>query len=379
MAESLRFQRPRLPSSEAIERYLGLARERRWFSNFGPCCELLQARLREATGRPCVAVSNATLGLIVAIAALRDEAPVGASEMLVPSFAFAASAQAGVWNSLQPVFVDVDAHHWHLDPEALENALEARRGRVAVVVALSSFGVPPPPRVRERWEAACRGAGVPLLVDSAAGYGAVSADGVAIGAQGDAEVVSFHALKPVSAGEGGVVFCHDERLADRIKHLINFAFDDNHQVTRPDALNAKLSEPAAAIALASLDELPGSLVAHRRSAAELLDRLPDDFERQPHGELGTWQFVPVAATDAQTRARVLEEARRRGIGLRTYYDPLHLMPAFADSPRADDLSVTDDLGSRMLSLPMAVDLEDAEIAAIGEMVQAGTRSVLGSF
>jgi dTDP-4-amino-4,6-dideoxygalactose transaminase len=376
--KALRFQRPVLPPGEAIERYLALSRERRWFSNFGPCGELLQARLTEATGRPCVPVCNATLGLMVAIAALRAEAPAGADEALVPSFAFAASAQAAVWNGLRPVFVDVAPHHWHLDPEALEAALEARRGRVAVVIALSSFGVPPPAAVRERWGAACGQADVPLLVDSAAGYGASSEDGVPIGAQGDIEVVSFHALKPVSAGEGGAVFCRDQELAGRVAHLANFAFDERHQVTRPDGLNAKMSEPAAAIALASLDELAASVATRREHAGQMLSLLPEGFERQAENEHGTWQFVSVAAPDAETRMAVLEEAGLRQIGIRTYYDPLHLMPAFADWPRADDLAVTEDLGARMLSLPMAVDLEDAEISAIAEMVQAGAFSALRS-
>jgi dTDP-4-amino-4,6-dideoxygalactose transaminase len=374
--EALRFQRPTLPSGEAIERYLALARNERWFSNFGPCAKLLQGRLAEAADRPCVAVSNATIGLMVVIAALRDEAPAGADEALVPSFAFAASAQAAVWNGLRPVFVDVARHHWHLDPEALEAALEARQGRVAVVIALSSFGVPPPAAVRERWEAACKHVGVPLLVDSAAGYGASSEDGVPIGAQGDVEVVSFHALKPVTAGEGGAVFCRDQGLADRVAHLANFAFDEHHQVTRPDALNAKMSEPAAAIALASLDELEPALAARRERAGQMLSLLPVDFERQAHNAYGTWQFVSVATPDAETRTAVLEEGERRQIGIRTYYDPLHLMPAFADYLRADDLAVTEDLGARMLSLPMAVDLEDAEISAVVEMAHAGARSAL---
>jgi dTDP-4-amino-4,6-dideoxygalactose transaminase len=378
MSEALRFQRPTLPSGDAIERYLALARDRRWFSNYGPCYEALQARLSEATGRPCVPVSNATLGLMVAIAALRGESPAGAGEALLPSFAFAASAQAITWNGLQPVFVDVDPDHWHLDPEALERALTARRGRVAVVVALSSFGVPPPAHVREGWEAVCGHAGVPLVVDSAAGYGAHSGDGVPIGAQGDIEVVSFHALEPVSAGEGGAVFCRDDTLARLVAHLGNFAFDEHHQVTRPDGLNAKISEPAAAIALATLDELPASLADRRRRAEEVLRLIPANFERQSGHEHGTWQFVPVAAPDPQSRSSVLEEAARHGIVVRTYYDPLHEMTAFAECSRADELSVTRELGARMLSLPMAVDLDDAEISAVVEMVHAGAHAVVRS-
>lgn len=376
MPQTIRFQKPVFPPADAIERYLSLSRAERWFSNFGPCAELLRTRLTEATGRPCVLVANATLGLMVAVAALRGRAPSGASEALVPSFAFAASAQCAVWNGLDPVFLDVAAGDWHLDPDALEAALESRSGRVALVIALSSFGVPPPPAVRERWQAICAHADVPLLVDSAAGFGAHAADGVPIGAQGDVEVVSFHATKPLSAGEGGAVFCRDEELALEIGRLVNFAFDEHHQVTRPDGMNAKMSEPAAAAALVGLDELSAMLALRSERAEEIQSLLPEGFERQSERARGTWQFVPVAAPDAATRAAVLEEAAKRRITLRTYYDPLHVMPAFAACARADELDVTTALCERMLSLPMAVDLEYEEIEAIADVVQVGARASL---
>ena len=263
MSGPIRFQAPTFPASDAIERYFRLAREARWFTNFGPCDELLRSRLAEATGRPCVLVANATLGLIVAIAALRRRAPAGATEVLVPSFAFAASAQCAVWNGLDPVFVDVAPDHWQLDPDSLALALDERRGRVAAVVALSSLGVPPPHAVRRRWESACAEAGVPLVVDSAAGFGALAADGVPVGAQGDAEVVSFHALKPLSTGEGGAVFCRDEELAAEVTSLINFSFDPRHQVQRPDALNAKLSEPQPLSVLRAWTSSPRTIELRR--------------------------------------------------------------------------------------------------------------------
>lgn len=373
--QPIRFQKPEFPSGEAIERYLSRSRAERWFSNFGPCAELLQTRLTEATGRPCVLVCNATLGLMVAIASVRRRG-ADAREVLVPSFAFAASAQAAVWNGLEPVFVDVAPDHWHLDPDALDAALHTRGERVALVVALSSFGVPPSPEVRERWQRSCADAGVPLLVDSAAGFGARASDDVPIGAQGDIEVVSFHATKPLPAGEGGAVFCRDETIAADVAQLTNFAFNDEHQAIRPDGLNAKMSEPAAAAALAALDELEPALAQRAELATELQRLLPEEFDRQVGHAAGTWQFVPIAAPDADTRKAVLDEGARRGIGLRTYYDPLHTMPAFSRCGSADDLAVTSALGERMLSLPMASDLDPADVVAIAEMVHAASRASL---
>jgi dTDP-4-amino-4,6-dideoxygalactose transaminase len=232
--------------------------------------------------------------------------------------------------------------------------------------------------VRRRWERACEAAGVPLVVDSAAGFGAVAADGVPIGAQGDVEVVSFHALKPLSSGEGGAVFCRDEAVAARVTRLINFSFDEHHEAMELLALNAKLSEPAAAIALASLDDLPDALAARRQHAEAITNALADDVRLQDGAHLGTWQFVPVALPDSVTRSAILVESARRGVTLRTYYDPLHVMRAFAECERADDLGVTEDLGRRLLSLPMAVDLDDDDLARIVNLVLAGHGSALST-
>jgi dTDP-4-amino-4,6-dideoxygalactose transaminase len=368
-SQKIRFQQPSLPSAAAIERYLAAARDERWFSNGGPCWRLLRDRLAEAGACECVPVANATLGLVVAIAALRPRAPRRARQALVPSFAFAATAQAAVWNGLEPVFVDVDPDHWHVAPDALERALLQRRGEVAIVIALSSFGTPPHPDVRRRWEDACDAAGVPLLVDSAAGFGAHARDGRPVGSQGDAEVVSFHAVKPLAAGEGGAVFTRDAELAADILSLTEFAFDEGRSVTRMNGINAKMPEHTAAIALAALDEYPDGLMARRSLAVQMLGELPHGFRPQLEHELGTWQFVPVSAPSAGAREAVLAAAGEI-VELRTYYDPLHLMPAFAGCQRADELVVTTDLGRRMLSLPMATDLLPAEIAAIGAVVSS---------
>ena len=360
------FQRPTHPPAATVEAYLARSRERRWFSNEGPCWALLRDRLSDAAGRDCVPVANATLGLMVAIAALRAQGPRGASEALMPSFAFAASAQAATWNGLRPVFVDVDSEHWHLDPAELERALEQRRGDVAVVIALSSFGTPPPAAVRQAWQSACAAHDVPLLVDSAAGFGAVAEDGCPIGAQGDAEVVSFHATKPMAAGEGGAVFCRHPELAERVRRLTNFDFDEDKDAVSASGLNAKMSEPIAATALAALDRLPDALAARREAAAEIVAALGNAVSTQAGCDRGTWQFVPVRTSGRDARDAILDAARGR-VELRSYYRPLHAMPAFGGCDRASDLATTQDLAGSMLSLPMAVDLTRAERSGIAAL------------
>jgi dTDP-4-amino-4,6-dideoxygalactose transaminase len=299
----------------------------------------------------------------------------GRREVLLPSFTFAATINAVLWAGLEPVFVDVEERSWHLDPAALERALDARGTRVAAVLACSTFGVPPSQSHRRRWEESARAAGVSLLVDSAAGFGAAAEGGEILGGQGNAEVFSFHATKPFAVGEGGLVTTADEQLAARLTQLANFGFVDG-VVNEDVGLNAKLPEWSAATALAVLDTYE-DVLAHRRATASLmLDQLETlGYQRQSGASGAAWQFVPVLAPSATVRAAALEATRRADIEVRTYFSvPLHRMPTFAGVPIDGDLTCTEDLAERALSLPMANDLSSSNVDAIVSSLGAASRA-----
>lgn len=206
--------------------------------------------------------------------------------------------------------------------------------------------------------------GVPLLVDSAAGFGAVANDGEALGAQGDAEVFSFHATKPFAIGEGGLLTTRDAEVAERVRRLANCGFDGGF-VVGAIGLNAKMSEWAAATALAVLDTYPAVLASRRTSARRVIDALtPHGYVSQPASEGGAWQFVPLVAPSVQVRDEALRRASLKEIELRTYYRPLHRMPAFEHLDRAGSLASTEALSARALSLPMANDLGEEEADSV---------------
>ena len=367
----VRFQRPAFPPSEAIERSFAVARERRWFSNRGACERELAERLSSRTGAVCLPVSSGTTGLLLAARALGTR--TRGTVAVVPSFTFPATVQSLVWAGFEPVFVDVDPDAFHLDPEALAESIEEWGGRLGLVLACSAFGTPPPPATREAWASLCSDAGVPLLVDSAAGFGAVCADGVPIGCQGDVEVVSFHITKPFGIGEGGGVFTRNHELAAEMAALANFSFDAHRQARSLYGLNAKLDELHAAVGLAVLDDFDDVLRRRREASTHLLSLLDNSLVPQRGHELGTRQFVPVVAQDSAHRQRIMRAATGV-VELRTYYDPLHLMPAFQGLPRLGALSVTEELGRRIISLPMANDFTNEESAVVAAVCnEAATR------
>src|SRR3954468_10126554 len=170
------FQRPSLPRVDEIDSYFALSRAEGWYSNSGPCHDLLVERASAVLGgRPVVPVASAGIGLIAALRALVPAPADGARQVVLPSFTFAATAAAVVWCGLEPVFCDIEAEGWHLCPERLEDLLARRPGRVAAVIACAAFGTPPDDDVASAWASAAQDRGIPLIVDAAAGFGAQDA------------------------------------------------------------------------------------------------------------------------------------------------------------------------------------------------------------
>jgi dTDP-4-amino-4,6-dideoxygalactose transaminase len=359
-----------MPPAERVEHYFALARDAHWFSNEGPCVRLLCDRLAQYVGGSlqCIAVSSGTLGLMVALRAAVESRPAR-REVIVPSFTFIASVSAILWTGLIPVFLDVAPDHWHLDPEALAVALNERGSRVAAVLACSTFGCAPPRAVRTAWEDVCRHAEVPLIVDSAAGFGSRDECGQPLGRQGVAEVFSFHATKPLAVGEGGAVLTANAELADQIARQTNFGLDDQRVLNGEPGLNAKMSEIHAATALAALDGFEEVLEARSRRSAAIRTGLTElGFAFQSGCEASSSQFVPALAPSAAARQDILRAAGPAGVQLRTYHQPLHAMPSLSHYDTVGDLSVTHDLAARTLSLPLANDLTGEEMARIRHLL-----------
>jgi dTDP-4-amino-4,6-dideoxygalactose transaminase len=367
-APQVRFQRPELPSLAEIAPYYARSEAAGWFSNGGPCAANLAQRLGDALGTMVVPVSSATTGIIVALRAICGEPTARRRLVAVPSFTFTASAGAIVWAGYEPLFVDVLPDSWQIDPQALRAALDEHPGEVAGVMGCSTFGTPPPSAVRDGWRAACAQAGVPLLLDSAAAYGATDDAGRLAGSLGETEVFSFHATKPFAIGEGGAVSTPDLDVAERITRLINFGMEPGGRSSTELGINGKLSEIHAATGLAMLDRYDDVIRRRRDSARRLRSALlavgaPVSFQSGVEGS--TVQVGQLATATAVDRFAALDAARRHGVEARCYFDPpLHLQPAFARWAPRGGLPVTEQLAARSLSLPMYNDLSDDRIARI---------------
>ncbi|MCW2949413.1 MAG: DegT/DnrJ/EryC1/StrS family protein [Thermoleophilia bacterium] len=356
------FARPLVPPPAAWAGLLDESYDARWFANGGPLVRRLEAALATdvAGGREVVTCASATSGLAAVLLALELRGPIA-----VPAFTFpatvAAIEQAGCW----PVFCDIDPATLELDATDVSRAISDFD--CVGVVHVRAFGFC---HDLGPIEAVADAASIPLIIDAAAAFGGTTPDGHPVGRSGAAEVFSFHATKVFAIGEGGAVATTPE-LAQRIRHVANFAIDGADVTGR--ALNAKLPEISAAVALAMRADLRDHISVRRAAAATLHEALTERRDRQsatpdivlPHLTAGAppLQCLPLLFATTAERTAFAAALELDGIEARAYYCPgLHRATAWRGQPGASrQLPATDDVARRALCLPLYSDLQAADL------------------
>ncbi|MET0998863.1 MAG: DegT/DnrJ/EryC1/StrS family aminotransferase [Marmoricola sp.] len=308
-------------------------------------------------GRTCVAVNSGTSALHLGLLA----AGIGpGDEVVVPSFTFAATANAVAMTGATPVFADIDPDTFCLDPDAVAAAVTSR---TAAVIPVHLYGHPAP------WDGLSGVAerhGLLLLEDAAQAH-AATYDGTSVGALGDLAAFSFYATKNMTTGEGGMVSCRDEDTARRVRLLRNQGMEQRYR-NEIAGLNNRMTDLAAAMGRVQLGRLAGWNEDRRAVAAaydEQLVGVVTPFvapKAQP-----VWHQYTVRATDRDALAARLDE---RGIDSAVYYPvPTHRLPAYDLDL---DLPETERATREVLSLPIHPGLTDQEVARVVAAVNEET-------
>ena len=365
------FLRPKLVELSEYAPLLAEMDRARQYTNFGPLNTRFEKRfVDEWMGGDGAAttVCNATLGLMIAISEIKRPGRYA----VMPSFTFAATPRPAQWCGLEPYFVDVDPEEWVVDSGKLRQALDHLGKDVAVVVPYATCGTHMDLRPYEDLQRS----GVPVVVDAAPCFG-TSLDGSQFGRGFSGAVVfSFHATKAFPVGEGGLVYSADQNLIRRLKLASNYWFDGGRE-SHGLGLNAKLSEIGAAVALATLEHFPAAVARRKeiyRTYVRLLRAsgvLDEGWSLQGVRGEAAYQWLPLMAPDIPARDRLMRIAAERNIELRRYFvPPCHVHPQFQEAPRGD-LTVTDRLGDRAVSLPLWDELTDEMVyRVVGTVAEA---------
>lgn len=372
-----------------------------WWTT-GPMVGAFEEAFAAACGAPhAVAVANGTAALHVASLALG----LGPGDLaVVPDVTFAATANGPRLAGADVLLADVDADTGLMTPATLSAALDAAPRPVSCVLPVHLAGqVADIGALKSVARAHPAGRDARFVEDACHAIGTVRPDGTVVGAANEAEAVtfSFHPVKTLACGEGGMVTTGCETLAERVRHL------SNHAVRRdPSAfvgegardgdgeanpwyyevsalgLNYRLSDIHAALGRSQLSRL-AAMKARRSALARAYDTalaplapLVRPMARVPCDPC--WHLYVTLidfAAAGRDRASLMRALRARGIGSQVHYIPLHRHPTFA-GPTArlcverpcDAYAGAEAFYARCLSLPLFPAMQDGDVARVVEAV-----------
>lgn len=309
--------------------------------------------------RHAIAVSSCTSGLMLAVKALELT-----GEVIVPSFTFAATVHALVWNNCTPVFVDCEDGTYNIDVTQIEPLITER---TSAIMPVYTYGLPP--RVDEIEQVAAKH-GLKVLFDSAQGLGA-KYKGRWAGGFGDIEVFSLSPTKVVSAIEGGLITTNDDEIARRLRSMRDYGKAADGCDMEFVGLSARLSEFHAIVGWQNFQRLE-ALVQRRNDLIAYYQRQLADlpgvsFQHIPEECRSTGNYM-VLFVDAQaaglSRDGLYDALYAQGIQTKKYFYPaVHQQTAYARYGAAYQgrLPVTERAAQQGLALPLYSHMDESTI------------------
>jgi perosamine synthetase len=341
----------------------------------GPKREEFEGLVAEYVGvRRAVAVSSGTAALHLLVRALG----IGeGDEVLVPSFTFAASVNAVLYERATPVFVDIEPETYNLDPAHLESRVSPR---TKAIMAVDVFGHPAP---WDEIEGIASRHGLLVIDDSCEALGA-EYRGRKLGHFGAGAAFAFYPNKQITTGEGGVVVTDDDRLADLCASLSNQGREGGPWLNHARlGYNYRLDDMSAALGCSQLKRLEGFMAKRAEVARMYTARLSGvGGVRTPivRPEVRMSWFVYVVTLGKEfDGAAVIAAMERRGIPARVYFVPMHTQPYLKGLPgaAARDLPVTESVAGRTLALPFHNNLSQQEIDMVASALEESLAEVVG--
>jgi len=296
-----------------------------------------------------VALSNGTAALDTALKALAIRQ---GDEVLTPAFSFVASSNCALYQGAKPVFADINARTFNIDPS---DVLEKISAKTKAIICAHLFGQPAD--MKELKEIA-EDHNIALVEDAAQAHGA-EYRGQKVGGIGTIGCFSFYATKNMTTGEGGMITINDDELSRRARLIMNHGQTEkyHHEIL---GYNYRMPETCAAIGLVQLRKLDG-FNRKRIENAKLLNR----GIQKIHGLVSPlvnegvrhvfYQYVVRVEDDFPIeRDDLAEHLNKMGVGVAVHYPtPIYKQPLYRKlgygktiCPKAEDAC------NRVLSLPV---------------------------
>ncbi|MEX0386163.1 DegT/DnrJ/EryC1/StrS family aminotransferase [Spiribacter onubensis] len=356
---------------DAIDQGLAAALDEARFI-LGPGVQAFEAEAADYLGcAHAVGVASGTDALHLALLG----AGIGpGDEVITTPFSFIATAEAICYTGARPVFADIDARTFNLDPEAVAAAIGPR---TRAIVPVHLFGQPAD---MPRLQTLAEDHGLLLIEDCAQSFGA-EIDGNMTGSLGTTGAFSFFPSKNLGGyGDGGLVTTQDEAIAGELRALRNHGSRRRYYHDRI-GYNSRLDELQAVILRAKLPHIDRFNAGRRRIAhrySEGLGDLPGLITPHEDG-IGAHVYhqYTLLCDDRPGREALMERLTAEHIASAVYYPvPLHQQAAFGGAEQVTTMSPTgpgcpmaDSVAERCLSLPMYPEMPDADVERVIEVIR----------
>jgi perosamine synthetase len=329
----------------------------------GPRMAAFEQRVADYVGvRHAVAVSSGTAALHLIVHAL-GLGP--GDEVLVPSFTFAASVNALLYEGATPVFVEIEPETYNLDPWDVERKVTSR---TKAIMAVDVFGHP------VEWDEILRVAnahGLRVIDDACEALGA-EYRGIRMGRFGDAATFAFYPNKQLTTGEGGMLVTESDEIARLARSLRNQGRGEMGAWLEHERLgyNYRIDEMSAALGGSQMRRLETFLAKRERVARMYTERLRAfDWVRPPsvlpHVRVSWFVYVVTLAEDLD-RDEVMRGLEVQGVPSRAYFSPVHLQPYIRSQFgfRGGELPLTEAVARRTVALPFHNHLAESDVERV---------------
>jgi dTDP-4-amino-4,6-dideoxygalactose transaminase len=313
--------------------------------------------------RHCIAVNSGTSALHMAFVAAGIRQ---GDEVIVPSFTFAATANAVRLAGATPVFADIEQNYFNLSPQAVEAAITPR---TRAIMPVHLYGHP---AAMTELAAICQRHNLLLFEDAAQAH-AASLNGIPVGAFGVAGSFSFYPTKNMTSGEGGMVTTGCDHIARQLRLLRNQGMERRYE-NEVIGFNTRMTDIHASIGRVQLKKLANWTQTRQQNATFLSNNIsgvitPPIADNAVH----VFHQYTIRVVE-QDRDRFAEELAKHGVGSGVYYPtPVHRLPSFGLSL---ELPVTEQVARECLSLPVHPSLTQANleiiVSAVNEVAKAGS-------
>lgn len=308
--------------------YLIKAIDEGWISSEGPAVKEFEEKFALRVNRKHgIAVCNGSVALDLAVHVLgikKDD------EVIIPTFTIISPAAALVRCGAKPVLVDSHPETWNMNTDEIESKITERTKAILIV---HIYGLPvdmkPVINLAHKYN-------LKIIEDAAEMHGQTYY-GEQCGSFGDISTFSFYPNKHITTGEGGMVVCNDDDLAEKCRLLRNLAFVPEKRFVHHElGWNYRFTHLQALLGLAQLERLDEFVQRKRKMGRlynELLSNLQHKIELPPddkdYAENIYWVYgiilkdsVPFNAVEA------MKKLAAEGIGSRPFFYPMHLQPVF---------------------------------------------------